>query len=259
LRNSVLGVVVRNGTNVAQFSDFVPIEPLNRSDADVNLVFLSGNGVFYLQPATDEWYKSGPAPFNRTVVSGDTQLYVPEEAASVLGCADQYQFCNSALHESERCGPLASLADAIAGAAPYFDSSWTNFKLNIVNSTTAARFQYFMRTFYSSFSSVVYVLQHLGPTALESQRSLIDGDQWRIAPNQWQLDVRRWWNISMAITQTDFVNTAYGPTDPTLLRARVNFTTPDFKKLCNNQVCYFWQGHKYYAIPIRVETIKCSC
>lgn len=103
----------------------VLIDSLARQDADVHILFLSGNGVFFTQPSNDLWYRLIPKPMRGPVLALNDSLfvidqYILREPASPLGCASQYQFCNSGTNE---CGPLASQLDAIAGAAPIFETT----------------------------------------------------------------------------------------------------------------------------------------
>ncbi|KAI0550033.1 hypothetical protein F4679DRAFT_226114 [Xylaria curta] len=232
---SALTAAVKNGTYVSD-RDFMPVASLARLDADVSLIFLSGNGVVFLEPTSDWWYRTASTPTN-IVVGSDvfTNYYLPLEPASTLGCAIQHQFCNTALQNASQCGPLASLRDAIIGVAPLFNSSYSNFVSNIAETEVQARFLYFMNTFFSYDASIIGVLNRLGPAGLHSQRKLINGWQAPLEPDQWQLDITHLWNISMAATQAVFTDTAYGPTDSKLSASLYNYTTPELVKLCNNQ------------------------
>ncbi|KAI0423548.1 hypothetical protein F5Y09DRAFT_348744 [Xylaria sp. FL1042] len=236
---SAIRTVVKNGTYTAT-SDFIPIEPLDRRDADLFLIFLSGNGVLFVEPTDDGWYRTAPTPTNITFPGDNGGLanfewYLPLEPASPLGCINQHQFCNTALQDTHQCGPLASLRDAIAGVAPLFNSSYSNFVSNIAKTEPQARFLYFMNTFFSYDTSVFGVLSQLGPTSLHSQRKLASYLQASVEPNQWKLDIAHIWNISMAATQESFIDTAYGPTDRRVMASRYNYTTPELMKLCRNQ------------------------
>lgn len=44
-----------NGTVDASQSAFKPIPQLTRTDGDVSVLFLSGNGVFFNGPMDDDW------------------------------------------------------------------------------------------------------------------------------------------------------------------------------------------------------------
>lgn len=218
---------------------FTPINALARDDADLYVLFLSGNGVIYTEPSDDDWYRTDPIPWNEEVMAQidvpPIKFYRPLEPASVLGCAQQYQFCNSGLPGTSGCGPLASLRDAIAGVAPLFDTSYAEFANNSAETGTAGRFSYFMNIFFSSVWNVDSIIGSLGPSSLHSQRTLSGNIQGTIAPKQWQLDITRLWNITLASTQSAMVSSVYGPSDPALLDIWYNYTTPEHQRLCGAQ------------------------
>ncbi|KAL2277331.1 hypothetical protein FJTKL_00051 [Diaporthe vaccinii] len=62
-------------------------------------------------------------------------VYQPEEAASPMGCVKQFQFCNPSL-SSNKCGPLASWADAQNYAAPLFGITTEDFD-NVIDPPTS--------------------------------------------------------------------------------------------------------------------------
>ena len=69
-------------------SDFVATGKLNRTDADVMLMFLVNN-VFYSDAVHDLWFNSSDA-------APDLIAYFRNAPqVSVLGCTEQYQFCRS--------------------------------------------------------------------------------------------------------------------------------------------------------------------
>ncbi|KAI1737540.1 hypothetical protein F4680DRAFT_428027 [Xylaria scruposa] len=229
---------IKNGTYLSN-SDFIPIPSLARQDADILLIFLSGNGVVFLEPTGDWWYRTAQTPTNIDILQANatyvSHKYLPLEPASTLGCASQHQFCNTALQNADQCGPLASLQDAIAGVAPLFNSSDSNLVSMVAETEPQARFLYFMNTFSSYDTSIIGVLNRLGPAGLHSQRKLFTGWQAPLEPNQWQLDIMHLRDISMAATQAVFIDMAYGPTDPKLLASHYNYTSPELVKLCSNQ------------------------
>lgn len=254
---------VRRGRTDVTFSSFTPIEAVFRSDADTHIIFLSGNGVGYLAPSSDQWYRVsskkarvsvGNAKISKSAGLG---IYLPLDPASPLGCTDQYQFCRE---DSQNCGPLASSHDAALGAAKLFDSTFDgglNIAANItpntahfeystddsfldrlVNSTSTAVFKYVVKAVVkNSYASPWNYLRQLGPGSLASQNTLINAFQGALPSNQWHLDVVHWSHISMALIQAGFLDTAYfDPKDPSDLRIRKGFTSPDLKELCNSQV-----------------------
>ncbi|KAI0536531.1 hypothetical protein GGR58DRAFT_503168 [Xylaria digitata] len=231
--------VVKNQTTDTSVSEFYPIDEIARKDADITLLFLSGNGVTFSQPSDDQWYRLNSTPSSFIIIGNQgekLQLYIPQEPASPLSCISQYQFCNTAFEGTQGCGPLASLKDGIAGAAPFFDTTYTEFSEDIVKSEAGAQFNYVINTLFSTSTSQFFgILQQLGSTSLTSQKTLRGGFQGPIASNQWQSDVSHWWDISMAALQSGFLDSAYVPDNSNILVSRFNYTAPEFQKLCSNQ------------------------
>lgn len=223
-------------------SDFKPIVPLTRHDADTLFVLLSGNGVTYSNSVPDDWYRVSSSPIDVPMgsINGTVgwSMYLPSEPGSPLGCAIQHQFCTSESGNSQ-CGPLSSLRDAIAGAASLFNTNYAELaadRLKGTARTEAAGFSYFIWMFFGFSKSIHEIFMKLGPTALLSQRTLVSSVQGPLAPNQWQQDITYAWNISLALIQGSTIDAAYGPSEPDYLQSWVNFTSPSLKKVCNNQV-----------------------
>jgi len=103
---------VLNGTN-GFILDFIPCQEIWREDADTFLIFLSGNGVVFVEPMNDTWYRATDLDLAVGAISGKRQTYRPVEAASPLGCTEQFQFCFSS---SNACGLLGGFMNASAGA-----------------------------------------------------------------------------------------------------------------------------------------------
>jgi hypothetical protein len=227
---------VENKTVISSGALFIPISPLLRDDADVTLVFLSGNGVIHSAPSADDWYRVSPTTVNvSATINGivdTTAIYLPLEPASPLGCVNQYQFCH---RDIQHCGPLASLWDAYLNAAHLFN---TTDPYKHASSTSGDPFRYFMAGFLEFQSAnLAEMLGQLGPASLASKSSLTSSLQGPIPSNQWQLDVIRWSDIMKSSLQAAYLGISYfNPPDPSLLEYRTNFTSPDLRKLCNNQV-----------------------
>lgn len=242
--NRVLRVAVKNKVISLPNSDFDPIPSITRDDADIAIIFLSGNGVLYSNPVSDDWYQVSTTPVNsfvgQVVDIIQWPTYRPLEPASPLGCAIQHQFCDSALGSSG-CGPLTSLRDAVAGVAGFFGTNYTESTAERMNGTTteetAARLNYLVWMFFGFNKSITEVFHQLGSMALLSRQTLTSGQQGPLAPDQWKRDISNAWNISLAMIQGSMVDTAYGPSDPNYLQSWVNFSSPSLKKLCNSQVC----------------------
>ncbi|KAJ2991353.1 hypothetical protein NUW58_g2542 [Xylaria curta] len=207
--------IVQNG-KVRHDSAFYPIDPIFREDADLDMHLLSGNGVLFIDPSDDEWYRVAAEPVPEVVTtagqSSAIPVYLPLEPSSPLGCIDQYQFCNS-VSTNQTCGPLTSLRDAIAGVADLFDTNYVDFAASNSTTRAGALFTYLAQNIAAAAISGVYLLE----------------------ADQWQLDVARWWDITMAARQASFLSSAYGPNDPDIFSQRANYTTPELKKVCDSQ------------------------
>jgi hypothetical protein len=231
---------IKNRTIYESASEFTPIAPIFLSDAGIQLVFLSGNGIVYTSPTTDEWYRVGPTPVNITLRENNEAeirpFYLPLDPEFPLACAKRFRFCNAAIHGEGGCGPFASFRYALAGAAPLFNTTYSEITAQTATTETGSLLDYFARIYGSSWFDLANILNHLGPRALSSQRGLMNGQLAGLASNQWQLDAMHLWAISMSSLQGGFVQTAYYPVGPSDLDLRTNYTGTNMDKLCRIQV-----------------------
>lgn len=228
---SVLYADVANGSLLPS-SGFIPSEDIRRSDADTFLVFLSGNGVVFSEPADDDWYRATKYLYNVTApeFNATWPVYGFEDAASPLACVQRHQFCHTSLPESDRCGPFASLLDTMEGAESMATSDKTMAQLTWVSEQIGHN------------AGVTDPILLLGPQSLASQRGLSGGFQGPLKANQWQLDVINWWATFLAAVQLAFVNGVIGPTDTRLHKYMHTELLPAldntiFQNICRNQVC----------------------
>jgi hypothetical protein len=156
---------IKNRTIYELASEFTPIDPLFLSDADIQLVFLSGNGIIYTSPTTDEWYRVGTTPVNITLrESIEAEIrpcYLPLDPASPLACAKNFRFCNAAIHGEDGCGPFASFRYALAGAAHLFNTTYSEITTQTSTTETGSLLNYFARTYGSSWFDLANILNHL--------------------------------------------------------------------------------------------------
>lgn len=220
-------------------SDFAPIPALTRSDGDIMLMFLAGNGVEFLMPTKDPWYR-GTVPADSYSYLGrndSTKAYHPEEAASPLGCIQQFQFCNPALPHNRRCGPLASWAESLVEAAGLFNLTASQaFDNEFPSQKLGSRFKWFLTQLFHAATDIHSVLLNLGSKALDSQRLLSEGLLPALPENQWQLDVSRWFTIYLASIQAAVVNSALGPADRSLSEYNILPPNKHVVDMCNSQV-----------------------
>ncbi|KAK8086032.1 cytochrome p450 protein [Apiospora phragmitis] len=216
-----------NGSLSETFSDFVPDHTIETPDGDIILVFLSGNGVTFAQESDDAWYRAtSPYGTEKTLHSATYgNAYTTTEAASPLGCKQQFQWCNSEYGIPKGCGPLTGWLDATAGAYPLFNLSADNF-----NSPGAPPFD----TEPGSRLDWAAGLDTLSGAGIPN---LLGGVQLGLSKNQWQLGVTKWWNTTLALHQAGYVDVAVGHnnTDANLQRL-VDPPSNEYQRhFCQNQ------------------------
>ncbi|KAI1327697.1 hypothetical protein F5Y16DRAFT_420765 [Xylariaceae sp. FL0255] len=209
-----------NGTPSVPDSLFLPDPDLQRSDADISLFFLFGNGIVSTNPVDDPWY--------RFTVLSDLQLYSfngpissyrMEEAASPLACAEQWQFCTQ-----DSCGPLASFSDAITAASPLFNidpetpyNTTAQLADIYASDEKASQFIWLLQILTNYPDSIDDFAATLGPESLNSVQGLLDGVQGPLPDDQWKLDITN------------------GPGTQDQAIFRTNATNPGQKSICQNQ------------------------
>lgn len=219
----------------------IPQLTLNRTDADILLVFLSSNAIIFNHLTTDPWYngtqlqviptsffyRNGSLAYTRNYTQ-----YVAAELASPLACRVQDQFCASSGEPDDRdkaCGPLATPIDAVDAALPRFEqgkrAEWEN-RLGWFAAVLGER------------TLVNPVVESLGSHALLARFSLSrDGTQGDIPDNQWMLDAQHWLEISLASIQGAVVAAANGPSNP--IDLELPYVKPNATEelsMCVNQV-----------------------
>lgn len=216
-----------------------PIPELYQADADLTLMFLVGNGVVFLERNDDPWYRGGAPGPNWTVTSDSTEThpgFYPEEAASPLGCLQQFQFCNA---DEDHCGPLSGFLDAQVQSAPFFNISKEDFVNSgyATDNPTAERYDWVISILGYLSSNVDGTVARLSAFSLASQQYMAGGFMGAIPTNQWQVDVEHWFATWLAAVQASVVDVAVGPSDEALRPYTLAATSPYVQEtLCNNQV-----------------------
>ena len=213
------------GSLIPQVSEFNPIEQLRRGDADVALVFLAAGEVAFTTPVDDPWYSAHqPLNFATSVanIQGKQQLYMADSAASVLGCAIQYQQCIPSLPEGQRCSRLGGLWE-------------TNQTISIESDWQFNMTQWIGTTFAEA--EVQYLVATLQAGSLTSRYLNMVGIQGPLPSDQWKKDVEQWHFATLAAAQASAVDYATGPgvNDP-IKKVRVTPNGEAEKYLCKNQV-----------------------
>lgn len=117
------------------------ISELNRTDADVNMLFLRQDmGAYYAMPVDDPWFEAN-TPVRRTVIleTGQikTTVYYPKFPISTVACTMQYQWCDAV---SSKCTQLTGRMPAMQQATSILFKSGkkriTILRMNQVSTTT---------------------------------------------------------------------------------------------------------------------------
>ncbi|KAL1633282.1 hypothetical protein SLS58_011148 [Diplodia intermedia] len=204
---------------------YTPIRELDRKDSTVILFFLSTNQVDFMGNSGDAWYSTN------TRISSATNVFDPmyrgSQPASPLGCVEQHQLCNP--NRDASCTPLfASWHDSLRHVPPLWPAP-----------ADAAAVAWAYELALRLENTVAGVVGKLAAAALASTATRALGVQSPLAPDQWQQDVERFHNISMAGVQRRFVETATGPADPAM-RAFLRRPPPPGAApkewLCRNQM-----------------------
>ncbi|OTB01373.1 hypothetical protein M426DRAFT_41238, partial [Hypoxylon sp. CI-4A] len=218
---------------------FAPIPELLRSDGDVMVIFLSGNGVHFIQSLDDDWYRATTpeGSVSLTSVDGKRPLYRPNEAASPMGCVQQNQWCTSSDPKNRKCGPLASRNDAVYGAASLFNVTMDELDSQRpqASGSNETRFLWQSAIWGNNPIAIEPVLSFLGAKSLLSQVHFYESVQFTIPTNQWQLDVSHWWNMALASAQAEYVQTVQGIVSPALDSLRRSPVNKEEQKLCDSQ------------------------
>lgn len=202
------------------------------------MFFLSGNGVKFQTSTDDDWYRATiPLRRNHGPSSSESiSWFRPEEAASPLGCVEQYQWCRDPA--KGQCGGLLGSYDALFSAAERFDMSREDLLATrpTVQTKSGSRLVWAYYTLFISENSLPGLVSTLGPASLASRAFHILGTVPRVKKNQWQLDVTMWWYTLLAGFQASFVNTAQGSFNSSFNPHSITPATEYEWDVCHNQV-----------------------
>lgn len=209
----------------SQLSMFTPIPELQVQDADISIIFLSGNGVIFLGEVNDPWYS---AHVDTGIISVQAAFDMPtkfaDKAASPLACATQYQVCNPNLPEASRCTPLSGVVDLQHRAQQLWTDkkhldNWMAFNKIVQNAIT-----------------VTDVIDELGIAALTARRSKANVAQYSLPDDQWQRELEQWHATTLVSLQAAAVTAATQSQDAEWAPLVMPFNSSEGKKMCRNIV-----------------------
>ncbi|KAF2727856.1 hypothetical protein EJ04DRAFT_505057 [Polyplosphaeria fusca] len=215
--------MMRSVDHYTSASNFQPIPELQVNGSDLLLFFLSADRVGYVGEVNDPWYSAHRSSGQvRSSGTGDdmAETYERDEAASPLGCVSQFQVCVPVGNGKKECSPLAGFnnQDSIENLT----EKQSNMNLWILFSSIAPY-------------TVSEIVSFLGADSLTSTYTLDNNMQMPLPDNQWQLDVQRWFDITLAAMQQAAVDTAVGPSNPEVLKVYTRPNTTTEKYYCKNQ------------------------
>ncbi|PHH63863.1 hypothetical protein CDD81_5420 [Ophiocordyceps australis] len=235
----------------SNISNFYPIPELQRLDGDLDLFFLSGNGVLFTTPSSDPWYQATELSTTEKQLPnghGDTvnrmESYRPKHAASPMACFKQAQLCNAV----GQCGPLASWTEAASGAAPLFSFSdevngtrypWESWATHAAYDPKAARWAWFAMILDDSYRAFPDAVEFLGFWALSSRKRYHRGEISLLEQDQWKVDMASIWNVMLSSFQASFVIGASGRQTGLNVRELFDSYRPQesfIQDICNNQM-----------------------
>lgn len=214
---------------------YIPIPELQKSDADVQIFFLSAPDIFFMNTVEDPWF-SAHKP--RKIIVGSElgkvkySSYWKDEPVSAVACTSQVQYCrpssNSNSHEPdhEHCKPPHGYRTRQEWWAETFSDHQTDI------------FRTWINFLAQSDPVVMSILMTLKASVLVARSSLYGGAQARLPNNQWQIEVENLVSASLATIQGHMVEAVRGPTpgmEQIWVRPEKNDTVA--WNLCNNQVC----------------------
>ncbi|KAF2456413.1 hypothetical protein BDY21DRAFT_393710 [Lineolata rhizophorae] len=205
--SAMSGYAVDESKNV-----FSPIDDLKQDDADVTILMLV-NRVVYTQEVTDPWFRSA-RKFEVDGVPGIGYLgpfYAASQSLGVLGCTEQYQFCNG-----DRCSPLTGIfglkpPEVLTSENGSFSSGSSSSTFLDFNTKQAATYALVWKAIWGA--QVQYAANLLKDRVLVA-RDLLFGSSRMSSPvrdRQWEAEARNLFNVSLVMLQRRVVEYAAPP------------------------------------------------
>jgi hypothetical protein len=206
-------------SDVGRSSGWEPIPPLNRTDADVTLIFIAPNSVVYETPVDDPVFSahSTNSSIVISVLEGQsTVFYESDYYLGIIGCAEQHQVCNGDI-----CTALSAHTEV-----------FSNSSLSGLSMTQLGIFERLgLATIYTTTAGAIGARSG---TALLASETVRGTRQASLPSNQWQIEVSSWFTTSLARLQFSFREfAAFGQTPPDIFIRPPE--TPAALAMCHGQ------------------------
>jgi hypothetical protein len=206
-----------------------PIPKLLVPDKDVTVLFLSANDIQFLNQVDDLWYSAHivRGEMQITHISGPdvaVPMFVRDDPVRALGCIERYQFCNPNVSTNSSCTALNGIKQAVQGAPQLYQDEAQRAHLKW--SVSAIKFM---------AAGLTEIFGYFRTAALQSCSTLSQGMQSALLGNQWELEVKSWFKLTMADLQRSILKQATGPTEPAVRQYLVRPNITEERQVCANQ------------------------
>ena len=178
--------------------DFDPVPAINTTSADISLLFIAPNSVYYSEICGDPVF-SAHTYYNATINGVYVEGYYPDYWVSVLGCSEDYRFC---LPGTDQCTSKQGLMQLQAA----FTANEGGLDLNDLQAAVTQRLISGLM-----LSSVYYATNTRLGGALRASESLSTLSQRYLPPNQWHIEAGSWFDAGLARLQQQTQEFATGP------------------------------------------------
>jgi hypothetical protein len=182
---------------------FTPVPPLAGSNRTLSLIFSSFYGT-YTAPVDDLWlsaHQNVTAVIINNGVEGEAhEEFYPDNVVSTLACTEQFKICNPSPIDNitSACTPWMSSGEMDPLDPTILQDMLNNdHQLEAVNSLT-----------FSAVHSTVYFVIFMLTSPLLAENLASGSESFNPAPDQWILEAKNWFSISLANTQrlmTDYI------------------------------------------------------
>ena len=211
----------------------MPIDALNRTDADIFLIFLV-NEMQYIEPVDDPWFLAQtphvvPVPEADGTFTNIT-LYSSKTPVSLLGCAQQQQWCNPHHSDGRVC---TKLTGTVVGSR---DISMETASKDI--SLSPRQIAVLERIYYGMWVSQVIqlIIGMDGSVMLAGQYAAGDSLGPKLPDDQWIKELNYWFGTFLSGLQLETLHYVTSDGDPSHNKYIQKPTSADESWMCSSQV-----------------------
>ena len=170
-------------SNAGESSAWEPAAPLNRTDADVHLIWIAANSIIF-DTTNDDPVFSAHLVSNVSIPDmhgRKRKYYEADYYLGVIACAEQHQMC-----DGDTCTQLS-------GSRQLFSNPRGQ---NMVQQGIFQRLR-----FANVFAGIAQVINGRSGTALRASESVTGINQASLPSNQWEIEVSSWFSTGLVMLQ----------------------------------------------------------